>query len=250
MPVTVRFYGTLPDLLPSKSHAPVARFPLSEVAAVKHVIESLGVPHPEVAAILVNGQPADFTAQVAGGDVVQVYDQASTPAPNGFPPLRLPLAQPVRFVLDAHLGVLASYLRLLGFDALYRNDYHDPELAEISAQEERVLLTRDRGLLKRKIVVYGYCLRTTDSRAQLLSVLDRYDLTGQIQPWRRCLRCNGELEAVEKAAVLDRLEPKTKLYHDEFQRCMGCDQIYWRGSHFERLQGVVEMILQRGEPLP
>ena len=117
------------------------------------MIESLGVPHPEVAAILVNGQPADFTAQVAGGDVVQVYDQASAPAPNGFPPLRLPLAQPVRFVLDAHLGVLASYLRLLGFDALYRNDYHDPELAEISAREERVLLTRiagcsteDRGL--------------------------------------------------------------------------------------------------------
>ena len=178
-----------------------------------------------------------------GGDVVDVFDEPSAPAGEQLPVLRPPLLRPVRFVLDAHLGVLASYLRLLGFDALYRNDYHDPELAAISAAEERVLLTRDRGLLKRKIVVYGYCLRTTDSQAQLLAVLARYQLHDAIHPWRRCLRCNGELEEVAKVDILERLEPKTKLYYDDFQRCVLCDQIYWRGSHFERMEQMVERIL-------
>ena len=239
----VHFHGTLPELIQAKRRENAVVCHLSEPAAVKHVVESLGVPHPEITALLVNGQPVDFTAQVVGGDAVDVYDEATTPAGEQFLPLRPPLPRPVRFVLDAHLGVLASYLRLLGFDTLYRNDYHDPELAAISAAEERVLLTRDRGLLKRKIVVYGYCLRTTDSQAQLLAVLARYQLHGAIHPWRRCLRCNGELEEVAKAEILDRLEPKTKLYYDDFQRCVVCKQIYWRGSHFVRLQRVVERIL-------
>src|SRR5690606_2994538 len=122
------------------------------------------------------------------------------------------------------LGRLAVYLRLLGFDALYHNGYSDATLAELSAQEQRVLLTRDRGLLKRRIVDFGCCVRETNPREQLISLICHYQLTGEIQPWRRCLRCNGLLEPVEKRDVLDRLEPKTKRYFEEFRRCAKCGQ--------------------------
>ncbi len=135
----------------------------------------------------------------------------------------------MRFVLDTHLGQLAVYLRMLGFDAVYSNDATDAVLAGISSAERRVLLTRDRGLLKRKIVEYGYCVRQTEPRAQLVCVLRRYDLAAAAQPWRRCVHCNGLLHPVDKAAILDRLEPKTKRYYDEFQQCEACGRSTGRG---------------------
>jgi uncharacterized protein with PIN domain len=149
--------------------------------------------------------------------------------------------------LDNHLGRLARYLRLLGFDALYFNDQaDDPELAQIAHDEARILLTRDRGLLKRSLVTYGYCLRTTDSKAQLTAVLHRYQLHDQIKPWTRCLRCNGRLQPVEKEVILHRLEPKTKLYFDDFQICRDCAQIYWKGSHFGKLESLIAAAINDG----
>jgi hypothetical protein len=124
----------------------------------------------------------------------------------------------------------------MGFDSLYRNDYDDEELAHLSSSEQRILLTRDRRLLMRKVVVYGYCLRTKVPRQQLLDVLNRYDLREHITPWRRCIRCNGQLDPVAKRDVIDRLEPKTRKYYHEFRRCQDCKQIYWKGSHFRSLQ--------------
>ena len=129
---------------------------------------------------------------------------------------------------------------MLGFDCLYQNDYTDDDLAEALRREERILLTRDRRLLMRKVVKHGYCPRSLDSREQLAEVIRRFDLTGQIVPFHRCLRCNHLLESVSKEAVLDRLEPLTKLYYEEFQICPSCQQIYWKGSHYERMQTLIE----------
>jgi uncharacterized protein with PIN domain len=148
-----------------------------------------------------------------------------------------------RFVLDAHLGTLARYLRLLGFDALYRNDYDDAELAAISANEHRILLTRDRGLLKRRIVTHGIFVRDDNPRAQIRDIVSRLDLGGLIRPLSRCTRCNGVLAPVEKAEIADRLEPKTRRYYDRFLRCAECGQIYWKGSHFARLEKTLEDLL-------
>ncbi|MBI3972138.1 MAG: Mut7-C RNAse domain-containing protein, partial [Chloroflexi bacterium] len=144
--------------------------------------------------------------------------------------------------LDAHLGKLAGLLRLLGFDVLYRNDDDDETLARISAEQERILLTRDRGLLKRSIVTYGYHVWETNPGRQLVEVLRRFNLSAQISPFRRCLRCNAVLEPVSKEAVIDRLEPKTRLYYDEFAFCRACDQVYWKGSHYARLQGLIAQL--------
>jgi len=245
---TFRFYGSLNDFLPPSQRDMDIVQALPEAAAVKHPIESLGAPHTEVEAIFVNGQAAAFGYRLQDGDRVEVYPPEMAHTLDGCLPLRPPLPQPVRFVADTHLGRLAAWLRLLGFDTLYRNDYDDPELAQIAAAEERVLLTRDRGLLKHKLVVYGCCVRETDPQRQVVAVLRRYRLGAAAQPWRRCIHCNGLLRAVEKSTVLDRLEPKTRLYYDDFQQCEACGQVYWQGSHFERTAGFVETVLRQTQP--
>lgn len=239
---TFRFYGELNDFLPPAQRGRPMAWAGPDQSAVKHPIESIGVPHPEVEAIYIDGRPVGFDCRLQDGDMVEVFPlSADGQAPPL--PLRPPPPQPIRFVLDTHLGGLASYLRLLGFDTLYRNDYADPMLAAITAEQGRVLLTRDRGLLKRKIVVYGYCVRETEPRQQVVSVLRRWQLAQAAQPWQRCVRCNGLLERVEKTTILERLEPKTKLYYDEFQRCTVCGQIFWQGSHYDRLVELTRSIL-------
>ena len=145
-----------------------------------------------------------------------------------------------RFVVDNHLGRLAVYLRLLGFDTLYRNDYQDPELARTAGAEERILLTRDRRLLMRREVVYGCCLRSLQPREQLVEISRRYRLAERAQPFRRCLRCNHPLRRVTKAEVWDRLQPLTQQYYEEFALCPACDQVYWKGSHYEHMLELIK----------
>jgi uncharacterized protein with PIN domain len=207
------------------------------------MIESLGVPHPEVEAIVVDGGPVDFSYIVQDGDRVDVYP-ASIPSDTPALPLRPPIPGRARFVLDTHLGQLAAYLRMLGFDTLYRNDYPDDELALISSEEQRILLTRDLGLLKRGIVAHGYYVRETDPRRQMAEILRRYQLAGTVAPFQRCIRCNGRLRTVQKANIADRLAPKTREYYQDFSMCDICDQVYWKGSHYDRMRQIIEGLLR------
>jgi uncharacterized protein with PIN domain len=239
----VRFYAELNNFLPREQRQRPVAYPLKGPAAVKHIIEASGIPHTEVALILANGRPVNFFYPVQQGDRLSVYPAFRELALDILPALRPALPQPPRFVLDVHLGRLARSLRLLGFDALYDNDYDDLTLARLSSAEGRVLLTRDRRLLQRKIVVHGYCLRSRDPRDQLLAVLRRYQLKTLIRPWHRCLRCNGELRPVAKEVIIDRLEPKTKQYFHDFMMCQDCQRIYWQGSHFGPLQGLIASVL-------
>jgi uncharacterized protein with PIN domain len=193
------------------------------------------VPHPEIGQVQVNGQPSALRAITLEDDRVEVH-----PIPNGCP------VKP-RFVLDNHLGRLTAYLRMLGFDCLYQNDYADEGLAAIVEREERILLSRDRRLLMRKAVIHGYCLRSLDSREQLVEVLKRFDLRDAIIPFHRCVRCNHPLESVSKEAVLDRLEPLTRQYFDELQICPACQQIYWKGSHYDKMQSFIGQVTGPGK---
>jgi uncharacterized protein with PIN domain/sulfur carrier protein ThiS len=213
-------------------------FPFNENPSVKHLIEALGVPHTEVSAICVNGEQVQFGYRVQHGDRIEVHPASQL---DGVHPEPEP-----RFVLDNHLGQLATYLRMLGFDTLYRNDYQDDELAQVTAQQGRILLTRDRHLLMRKVVVYGYCIRNLDPRKQVREVVRRYGLLDKIAPFERCLRCNHPLQPVSKESVLDRLEPLTKLYYEEFHLCPACNQVYWKGSHYEGMQGLIEALTREG----
>jgi uncharacterized protein with PIN domain len=220
------FHGRLNDFLHRDQRDRQVTISFQERQSIKHLAESLGVPHPEIGRIQVNGRDDALGSIAQDGDRVDVY-----PIENGCP------TEP-RFLLDCHLGRLAAHLRMLGFDCLYQNDFDDSNMAEIVHEDERILLTRDRRLL-RKIILHGYCLRSLDSLEQLTEVIQRFELINQIQPFHRCLRCNHPLEPIEKDAILDRLEPLTKQYFDDFHICPACGQIYWKGSHYERMQKLI-----------
>jgi uncharacterized protein len=236
-----RFYAELNDFLPRQKRQRAYCQPFHPPVSVKHLIEAEGVPHPEVALIVVDGRVVDFSYQAQPDDRIAVYPAFATIDVTALGRLRSALPWPPTFILDNHLGRLARYLRLLGFDVLYPNDHlPDATLAQLAHDQERIMLTRDRGLLMRALISHGYCLRSLDSQQQLQEVLHRFRLHEVIQPWSRCLRCNGRLQTVDKAAIIHRLESKTKRYFDSFKRCADCHQIYWRGSHFQALKKIVE----------
>jgi uncharacterized protein with PIN domain/sulfur carrier protein ThiS len=241
--VWFRFYAELNDFLPVARRQVAFAHSFEGRVSIKHLIESLGVPHPEVDLVLVNGRSVDFSYIVQDDDRISVYPVFESISIAPLVRVRpQPLREP-RFVLDTHLGRLAAYLRMLGFDTVYRNDFADEELARISSQEGRILLTRDRGLLKRNQVTHGYCVRGTNPRSQLVGVLRRFDLFQMVAPFTRCIRCNGILRPVSKQAISHRLQPKTRQYYDEFRVCQACDQIYWKGSHYQRMQQFIEGVL-------
>ncbi len=188
--VAVRCHGALNDFLPRARRGRPLTLPWSAHETVKHVVEVAGVPHPEVAALTVNGAPVDFACRLTPGDTVDAY-------PHGGPPPARPLRPPLpelRFVCDVHLGRLASYLRMLGFDTLYSNDQDDAYLSQVAGAERRVLLTRDVGLLKRSAVTYGAFIRATEPEAQLREVVQRFGVRRSASAFQRCIRCNGVTE--------------------------------------------------------
>ena len=245
--INICFLNELNDFLPLDQAGSKFVYPFKGSPSVKHMIESIGVPHTEVGEIIVNGDCVDNTFGVGDQDDILV-----TPITN-FKHLLdndhryRSINGPPRFLLDNHLGKLALYLRMLGFDTLYRNDYQDDELAEVAHKEHCILLTRDRELLKRGVILFGYWIRSLDPKVQIVEVLQRYDLFKKIHPFNRCLRCNNQLEAVEKEDIIDRLEPLTRRYYNEFRVCTNCNQIYWKGSHYKRMKEFLDRIIQRGE---
>lgn len=227
------FHGELNDLLPSAMRGKSITQTFQGSPGVKHVIEALGVPHTEVRSLTANGKPVDIGYQLNDGDQIEVFSGFEALADDEEP----------RFILDVHLGQLAAYLRMLGFDAKYDKEWDDPELAAIAEVEQRILLTRDRRLLMRGKVERGRCIRSLDSREQVMEVLQHFQLEGRVEPFRRCLRCNGELLPVDKDDVQEEIGPLTRQYYDEFRRCTSCGQVFWKGSHFDRMNGFIESLL-------
>lgn len=241
---TFRFADELNDFLPRrKRHAPVVRA-FDWRGSVKDMIESIGVPHSEIELITVHDKSIDFSYIVQDDDDIAAYPRFDAIELHDKIRLR-PALDPatVRFVLDTHLGRLAAYLRMMGFDTLYRNDYPDDELAEVSALEERVLLTRDVGLLKRGIVVYGYFVRELKPKPRLIEIMNRFALNTAITPFKYCMKCNGELHGVDVALIADQLPEGTADYYDEFHQCDSCAQVYWKGPHYDQMCELIEDVL-------
>lgn len=244
---TFRFYAELNDFLSPERRKMAFSHPVAPRASVKDVIEALGVPHTEVELILVNGVPVGFGYTVLPADRISVYPAFRSLEPC-CPLLLRPRLQDFRFVLDTHLGRLARYLRMLGFDALYESACDDHRLSGISARSRRVLLTRDRGLLKRGEVTYGYFVRATEPRTQLVEVFRRFNLFHAVAPFRRCMCCNFLLEPVSKESVCDRLPRRTGQRYNDFFICRSCDRVYWAGSHHEHMQRFIERMLRSAPP--
>ena len=230
-----RLHGGLEGLLVRRYRSDLPSYRFRDNPGIKDAIEAMGIPHTEVDVILANGLSVNFSYPLQDNDMIDVYPVFSD-IPVASPLKLTPCPpDPVSFVLDVHLGKLARRMRLLGFDVCYRNDLDDAEIMDIAEGENRIILTRDLGILKHRKVMHGYLVRSDQIDCQLREILKRYELHGQIHLWTRCMVCNGLMEKVAKAEVLDRLEPKTRLYYEDFHRCSSCDQLYWQGSHYLKI---------------
>ncbi|MEZ4520255.1 MAG: Mut7-C RNAse domain-containing protein [Thermomicrobiales bacterium] len=237
--VTIRVYGDLNDFLPVSRRQASFEREIRRPTSIKDLIESAGIPHTEIDALLLDEQPAEFDRLVDEPCRIAAYPRfTELPFMSGGG-LLPPLPNPPQFILDVHLGKLARYLRILGFDARYANSLDDDELVQISVDDDRILLTRDRQLLMRRALSLGYYVRETNPRAQVTEIIQRLRLTGQMLPFSRCPACNRQLRPVAKPEIESRLEPLTSRYFDEFWICEGCERIYWEGSHHARLREIV-----------
>ncbi len=238
---TFRFYEELNDFLPRERRAREFTTACARDATTKHMIEALGVPHTEVELVLVNGESSTFERLIEEGDRIAVYPKFET---FDIAPLLRVRERPLRlrFVADAHLGGLARFLRMAGFDTVYRNDIHDDEIEELAARDERVVLTRDRELLKRRGITHGCYVHAIKPEEQLREVFGRLDLAGSVRPFSLCLNCNLPLRAVDKAGVADQLPPAVRAQHEEFNICDCCGGVFWKGSHWKRMTDLLARV--------
>jgi uncharacterized protein with PIN domain len=247
---TFRFYEELNDFLAPERRGHEFDCRCARAATTKHMIEALGVPHTEVELVLVNGESTGFGRVLADGDRIAVYPKFE--ALDVTPLLRVrerPLRS-LRFVADAHLGGLAHLLRMTGFDTLYDNHFDDAEIERLACTQQRVVLTRDRDLLKRRSIDHGCYVRALRSELQLREVFERLDLARSARPFARCLSCNGPLRPVDKAQIVALLPARVREHHERFSRCEGCARIFWEGSHWQRMRELVDTLPGRRQEGP
>ena len=241
---TFRFYEELNDFLARERRKREFSCPCARAATTKHMIEALGVPHTEVELVLVNGESVGFDRILEHGDRVAVFPKFEMVDVTPLLRVREHPLRVTRFIADAHLGGLAHLLRMTGFDTLYDNNYHDRQIELLAAQERRIVLTRDRELLKRRSITHGCYVRALKPPDQLCEIFDRLDLAHSIKPFTLCLNCNAPLRPVEKAAVLERLPPSVRERFDHFSTCDICQRVFWEGSHWQRMRTMLEECIQ------
>ena len=243
---TFRFHHELNDFLLPQRREREFNLACAHHATTKHMIEALGVPHTEVGLITVQGQEAGLDQLLRDGDHVAVYPHGGLP--DAMPASRLPAwpqAQK-RFIADAHLGGLARLLRMAGFDTLYRNDLQDREIADLALRAQRIVLTRDRDLLMLRDISHGCYVHALKPTQQFVEIMARLALANSTHPFSRCLECNAPLQPIAKAQVLPRLPPIVQSGQQHFTHCTQCDRVYWQGSHWKRMQDLLDTAIRQG----
>ena len=241
--ITFRFYEELKDFLPKGKKSQPFTMRLNGTPSVKDTIESLGIPHTEIDLVLVNSQPVDFSYRLKDKDYVSVYPVFESFNISDISPLRDSALRNPKFVLDAHLGKLTRYLRLLGFDSLYRNDFDDFEIIRISTGNNRIILTRDKGLLKNNAVTRGYYIRSQKPKEQVKEVIRRFNLESLVKPFSICSVCNCKIVHVLKDSIAGKLKCLTRKHFHRFFKCTGCGKIYWEGSHYKKIKDFIDGLI-------
>lgn len=248
--VIIRYHDELNFFLKRNQRDNDIFYSFSGRRSVKDLVESMGIPHVEVDLILVNGLSEDFSYIVNNGDRINVYPEAGASEMPDAAGLRLPCLTETKFVLDVHLRKLARGMRLLGFDADFSDDRDDAELAGISHIENRILLTCDRQLLMRKIVSRGYIIRSRIPDIQIVEVIEKFHLRDLINPFTRCIECNGIIESIDIKHA-DYIEEAGRIpegvlsWCNDYFLCASCRKIYWRGSHYDRLSVKIENFIKK-----
>ena len=239
-----RCYAELNDFLPQGRKHASFRYRFDGGPSVKDAIEAVGIldARTEVDLVLIDGESVGFDHHLRHGERVAVFPMFESLDISSLARLREIPLRSSKFVLDVHLSKLARLLRMLGFDVLHKGDYDDREIVAVSVAEARIVLTRNRGLLKHKAVTHGYWVRSAQPEDQIAEVLARFDLYSQIAPFHRCMVCNGHIESIDKSQAWDRLPEKTRRYYDEFYTCPDCHKLYWKGSHYRHMQALVRRL--------
>ena len=237
--ITFRCYAELSDFLSQEQRQKQFVHPLKTPLTLGEALESLRIPWSEVDLVLVNGEPEALDARLRDNDFVSVYPTFETLDIGELKSLHAQVLRVTRFILDAHLGKLAKYLRMLGFDSLYRNDFGDDEIIELALQEKRIILTRDKLLLRSRRVTHGYYVRATEKHAQLREVVQKFDLYSQFKSFTRCMTCNAELVPKSRDEIRDLVDEDTLQFFHEFFYCPACMNVYWQGSHFKRMESFI-----------
>ena len=236
----LRFYEELNDFLPEEKRKKRFTHQFIDRTSVKDLIESLGVPHTEVDLILANGKSVNFGYLINDGDDISVYPVFESFDITDVQHLRpKPLRKP-KFVADVHLGRLAKYLRMIGLDVSYKNNFDDEEIVQLSLKQKRAIITKDRGILKRNEVSHGYWVRNTKVEEQVKEILERFDLQKEIKEFTRCIECNQLLRPVKKEEIINQLPPKVSRSQAAFYECPSCKKIYWKGSHYQRMLAFIQ----------
>lgn len=246
--IVARVYAELNDHLPASRRYRAFTLSLPDPPTVGDAVASCGIPAGDVELALVNGESVAFDCVLREGDrlaLYPVFDSFDVRAALKLrrDPLRVP-----RFVLDVHLGKLASFLRMLGFDALYEREAEDERLIDLSRAEERVLLSRDRNLVRSPLLRRAYHVRSQHPQEQVLEVILRFDLAGSMRTFVRCLRCNALLRHADREEVLSRVPPRVRASVTEYRLCPACDRVYWRGTHVERMERFI-LLLKRNSQI-
>ena len=245
MEIDITFHAMLrPLLTPFFRHQKTITYDLGRRTSIKDAIESFDIPHTDIGSILVNGNTVDFSYLLCPGDQIQV-----SPLRIPVDPCKKTILRPnplphLRFLVDVNVAKLRTTLRMIGMDTLYEPDRTDSELARLAVQKQCVVLSRDRGLLQRKIIEHGHLIRSQSPTEQLAEVLNYYGLQNKINPFSRCIHCNHPLQSIAKKDILDDLEPLTKKYYEDFSYCTACNKIYWPGSHREGMEQTLKRALQ------
>ncbi len=237
---TFRFYEELNDFLAPARRGREFAWACARAATTKHMIEALGVPHTEVELILVNGESVGFGHLLRDGDRVAVYPKFEEMDVTPLLRVRERPLRSTRFVADAHLGGLAHLLRMTGFDTLYDNGYRDDAIEAIAAREARIVLTRDRELLKRRGITHGCYVRALRPPEQLREIFGRLDLARSARPFTLCLTCNVPLQGIDKQRALPLLPPAVRERYERFSTCESCRRVFWEGSHWKRMRALVD----------
>jgi uncharacterized protein with PIN domain len=243
---TFRFYEELNDFLAPERRKREFQCTCARAATTKHMIEALGVPHTEVELILVNGESAGFDRLLHDGDRVAVYPKFEALDVSPLLRVRKRPLRALHFVADAHLGGLAHLLRMSGFDTLYDNHFHDNDIVAIAVREGRIVLTRDRELLKRRDITHGCYVRALKPAQQLREIFERLDLARSARPLTLCLHCNAPLRNIEKAQIAQQLPPSVRNRYDRFTTCDMCRRVFWEGSHWRHMRALLDELMPDG----
>lgn len=242
--VKFRFYEELNKHLSEERRKVWFDYLIPDATSVEEVFKDLKIPPDEIDLILVNQESKGLDYRLHDGDRVSVYPEFESFDISELGQLRDKSLRVPRFVCDVHLGRLCKYLRMLGWDTLYSNRYHPDELAAISRNEKRILLTRNYRLTKRSELTHAYCIRSANPREQLSELISKLQLSGCAKPLTRCLNCNQLIVPVDRHEISDRLQERTATYYNEFYFCRACDQVYWKGSHYENMMNFINHVLQ------